>query len=149
MYDKKSKLEYKIQDNHIVITVNTGALGEVVIPSEIEGLPVTEIEYCAFYGCTGLTSATIPNSVTEIGIGAFKDCTGLTAVTIPDSVTEIGNYAFCGCTDLTFCTNNPVAKKYAKENKIPVRPLEEYRGKYSIKWILEIAKRLLRGKSAE
>ena len=36
----------------------------------------------AFYGCTGLTSITIPNSVTDIGNDAFYGCTGLTSVTI-------------------------------------------------------------------
>ncbi|MEE0923470.1 MAG: leucine-rich repeat protein, partial [Paludibacteraceae bacterium] len=36
----------------------------------------------AFYGCTGLTSVTIPNSVTNIGNSAFQGCTGLTSVTV-------------------------------------------------------------------
>ena len=48
----------------------------------------------AFYGCTRLTSVTIPNSVTSIGRKAFYGCYGLTSVTIPNSVTEIGEYAF-------------------------------------------------------
>ena len=32
----------------------------------------------AFYGCTSLTSVTIPDSVTSIGEKAFYDCTKLT-----------------------------------------------------------------------
>ena len=65
---------------------------------------MTSIGYCAFYGCSGLTSVTIPNSVTSIGVGAFWFCSGLTSVTIPNSVTSIGYCAFCACDGLTSVT---------------------------------------------
>jgi len=85
---------------------------------------VTRIGSCAFKGCTGLTSVTIPSS-TRVGSNAFDGCTELTSITIPNSVTiedyafygctgltsvtisycvTIGNYAFCGCTGLTSAT---------------------------------------------
>ena len=65
---------------------------------------VTSIGNHAFYGCTGLTSVTIPDSVTSIGDAAFYGCTGLTSITIPDSVTSIGISAFRGCSGLTLIT---------------------------------------------
>ena len=75
--------------------------GEVVIPSSIisEGKEYTveSLGISAFYGCRGMTSVTIPNSVTSIGFYAFAWCSGLTSVTIPNSVTSIGGYTFRGC----------------------------------------------------
>ena len=52
--------------------------GEVVIPSSItsEGkeYTVSSIGESTFYGCSSLTSVTIPNSVTSIGYRAFAPC---------------------------------------------------------------------------
>ncbi len=78
--------------------------GDVVIPSTYKDKPVKGIAPNAFFGCTGLTSVTIPGSVKSIGSNAFRGCTGLTSVTIPDGVTSIGFYAFSGCTGLTSVT---------------------------------------------
>ena len=65
---------------------------------------VTEIGSFAFYGCSGLTSLTLPSGVTEIGSFAFYGCSGLTSLTLPSGVTEIGDYAFNGCSGLTSLT---------------------------------------------
>ena len=68
------------------------------------GNSVTSIGYCAFAYCSGLTSVSIPNSVTSIGDGAFYGCSGLASVTIPNLVTSIGATAFADCTGLTSVT---------------------------------------------
>ena len=65
---------------------------------------VTSIGYRAFEGCSGLTSLTIPSSVTSIGYGAFSGCSGLTSLTIPSGVTSIGDGAFLSCSGLTSLT---------------------------------------------
>ncbi len=77
--------------------------GDVDIPSEIDGYPVTSIGSSAFAYCYDLTSVTIPDSVTSIGDRAFSYCYDLTSVTIPNSVTNIGEGAFSN-TDLTSIT---------------------------------------------
>ena len=57
-----------------------------------------------FYGCSGLTSVTIPNSVIEIGIKAFENCSGLTSIEISNSVKRISESAFEGCSSLISVT---------------------------------------------
>ena len=57
-----------------------------------------------FYGCSVLTSLTLPSGLTEIGEGAFAECSGLTSITLPSGVTSIGECAFIHCSGLTSIT---------------------------------------------
>jgi len=74
-------------------------VGEHTVKFELAD--TTSIGVGAFYGCSSLTSVTIPDSVTSIGDNAFYDCSNLTSITIPDSVTSINSGAFNSCTNLT------------------------------------------------
>ncbi len=65
---------------------------DVVIPSELEGIPVVKIADGAFKG-KDLTSVTLAESVEEIGLEAFMG-NKLTNVVIPNSVKVIGNSVF-------------------------------------------------------
>ena len=79
-------------------------VGGIAIPSVLGGYPVTCIGDCAFEGCSGLTSATIPEGVIYIGYGAFAGCSGLTSVTIPESVKMIGANLFFECPNMVSLT---------------------------------------------
>ena len=62
-----SSFSYKESNGEIEITGFEGTETEVIIPSEIDGKPVTSIGESAFQYCTKLTGITIPDSVTSIG----------------------------------------------------------------------------------
>jgi hypothetical protein len=75
-----------------IITGYTGSAKDVVLPTQIEGLPVIGIGMDAF--CRNkITSVVIPDCVTFIGRSAFSN-NALTSVFIPNSVTSIGELAF-------------------------------------------------------
>ena len=98
-------LTYEIAQPQLTITdCNESAAGELVIPAEIEGLPVTGIGDEAFYYCSSLTSISIPEGVTSIGDSAFSYCRSLTSITIPEGVTRIMDEAFSSCESLTSIT---------------------------------------------
>lgn len=77
-------------------------LGEHTIKYTLAN-PISIGDY-AFYGCTSLTSVTIPNGVTSIGEFAFYNCYNLASVTIPNTITSIGKQAFRWCSSLTEMT---------------------------------------------
>jgi len=98
---------YTVIGDKVTITdYPTDREGVVDIPStipETTGLPVTSIGANAFYGCSKLTSVTMPAGVVSIGSSAFYKCTALTSMTISDNVTSIGSFAFAfsGLTTVT------------------------------------------------
>ena len=57
---------------------------------------VVAIGEYAFYGCSGITSVTLPGTMSLIEGYAFYDCINLASVSIPASVTDFGHYVFSG-----------------------------------------------------
>ena len=85
----------------VAITGYTGSLGtdvDVVVPSQIDGLPVTQITSLAgnvgVDGVTLLGSVVLPDGLECIADNAFHNVTVCKTLTIPHTVTEIGQRAF-------------------------------------------------------
>lgn len=98
-----ASLEYRINPGasgqYAVIT--GGAAAEaLVIPGQVEGVPVREIDRGAFAGNTSLKTVTVGQGVRSIGVSAFEGCTSLTEVILPGSLTFIERDAFRDCGSL-------------------------------------------------
>lgn len=96
-------------DDYLVLANCDKHVENVVIPSEVNGLPVKEIQ-TAFVGCQNLKSVTIPEGVTTIG-SAFGECENLETIVIPESATSISGWAF---------ENTAWLKQKQKENPLVI-----------------------------
>lgn len=74
--------------------------GKFVMPSEIDGIPITEISAGGFYGCTELTAVILHDNLEIIGSRAFEYCSSLTRARLPSFLTEIKAATFDGCKNL-------------------------------------------------
>lgn len=94
-----SAFTYVNHGDSIEITGFDNSVSDVVIPSEIEGLPVTTISTGAFY-LSAITSIEVPDTVTSIGEMAFLGCTSLKTVKLSTGVAKIEKNAFGSCSAL-------------------------------------------------
>lgn len=93
---------YKVYtDGTACITGYSGAGGDVIIPSEIDGKVVSTIGDELFWYMEELTSVTLPENLEYIGARVFQNCTSLTEIKLPDTVAEIGDACFLGCANLS------------------------------------------------
>lgn len=86
--------------------------GAIVIPGTITvngtNYTVTALARSCFYGCSGITSITLPETIQSIGMDAFSGCSGLTSLEIPKNVSSINqnNPVFVGCSNLNISVNS-------------------------------------------
>lgn len=97
-------LEYQLNSagtQYTLIGRGSNTDAEIVIPSQVNGIPVVAIGEKAFFNDTTLTKITFPNTLTTIGLQAFRKCSNLGNFIIPNSVITIGNAAFAECNSIT------------------------------------------------
>ena len=70
--------------------------GNVVIPDEFNGIPVTAIDGYGFKDCDKITSVVIGENIEYIGTAAFFRCDLLQTVSLPSSIKEIGRLGIVG-----------------------------------------------------
>ena len=90
---------YSVSNGEATITGFSGS-GDITIPSEIDGYPVTGIGERAFHHNLSLTSVVIPDSVKTIADFSFMSCHSLESVTLGNGVIDIGLEAFMSCDHL-------------------------------------------------
>lgn len=99
-YIKSTNVEGKtLEDNWEMI--------DVVIPTEYNGHPVTDIGWDSFRGCQILRSVTIPEGITAIHSFTFFDCNNLESVHLPKSMKNFWGGCFASCNSLKAVTVDP------------------------------------------
>jgi len=76
--------------------------GELVLPEEIEGLPLTEVGPYCFAKNKYLKRVVLPDTVTKVERMAFYNCTGLESLEIGANLTDLGGDAFMNCHNLHY-----------------------------------------------
>lgn len=98
-YKTNSDYEYYVENGGIVIKDYISDATDVIIPSEIDGLPVVKLGESSFYR-KDIDSVVIPGTVEIIGDSAFAGCTALSSVTLNEGLVTIGYIAFFNCEKL-------------------------------------------------
>ena len=93
-----SEYIYIVVNDQVKIYGYTGADTDVVIPAEIDGMPVVFVS--GFKDNTTLKSVTIPEGVSVIGAEAFSGCTNLQNIHFLGSINSLLPYAFSNCENL-------------------------------------------------
>ena len=83
-----------------IATCNDNTLTEVIIPDEINGVPVKSLGSNVFGNFDNLTSVEFGNKYKRLNSMLFADCDALTEITLPEWVTTVENSMFDSCSNL-------------------------------------------------
>lgn len=95
----------KYENSTVRITGKEEFANLLVIPEEIDGMPVVEIGKDAFADNEKIYYVEFPKTDIKLGEGAFRGCAALLAVNFYNSVKAISESAFEGCVNLVLIEN--------------------------------------------
>jgi len=96
--------EYSIQGDTAWIKSVKPKSGNIIVPQELGGYPVTVIGSNAFLDGRDIHSVVVKDGVTGVYDSAFKNCNSLNRLVLPSTVSKIGPNVFAGCTNITEAT---------------------------------------------
>jgi|GEM_PF-5340709 len=106
VYDILEFITTETLDGEATITEYSYERGEdryrnkIIVPSGLNGVPITAIGDDVFNGAVEIFDITIPETIKSIGTGAFYGCTNIKELKLPESVTEIKDSTFGNCAGL-------------------------------------------------
>ena len=90
--------EWDSENSKMIYHYYTGSL---TIPSSVTYNEKTyKVTRVYLWGCSELTSISLPSTLEEIQEGGFADCFQLTQITLPESLKKIGGFAFQSCNNI-------------------------------------------------
>ena len=100
--DQNGLYEYVLnsEGNAVITGFNRGYIGELYIPSVIDGYTVTEISNNAFAECRGITYINIPNTVNKLYAYAFAGCSSVERISLSENIETIDGAVFHSCSSL-------------------------------------------------
>ena len=92
-------LKFDLEDDGsaTLVRVSPFLVGDVTLPSHVDGYPVRAIGQHAFWDCVWVRSIILPPGVITLGWGAFRSCATLQSVVLPAALSKLEGYAFYHC----------------------------------------------------
>ena len=98
-YTSPEGLCFRIHSDHAELTgydkkIFDVNVRELVIPGEINDIPVTKTAACSLFCLEYLRSVILPENITEISGMSFYDCDSLEKIVLPASLEKVGSNVF-------------------------------------------------------
>lgn len=97
LWEPQNLFSYTVQNSCVTLTGYSGKATDLVLPTYLDGMPVTTIGMDAFSDLSSLESVVLPRRLEVIENSAFGYCANLNRVVFPPSLRRIDYYAFYRC----------------------------------------------------